>query len=157
MNTRQKTSTMEAATTSQILPQLVVITCRQYAPGPTDEKIEVPLMPLSCQQQVLHSCHDAPCSGHQGVNKTLARLQQEACWVGMAEDVEIYCRKCIKCQHAKLPTPIHAPMNSIPIGRMWQIIAVDILHCVKRVVIQYCITRVFMCYAHVIHVLSACV
>ena len=30
-------------------------------------------------------------------------------------------------------------------------------HCVKRVVIQYCITRVFMCYAHVIHVLSACV
>ena len=31
------------------------------------------------------------------------------------------------------------------------------LHCVKRVVIQYCITRVFMCYAHVIHVLSACV
>ena len=31
------------------------------------------------------------------------------------------------------------------------------IHCVKRVVIQYCITRVFMCYAHVIHVLSACV
>ena len=30
-------------------------------------------------------------------------------------------------------------------------------HCVKRVVIQYCITRVFVCYAHVIHVLSACV
>ena len=30
-------------------------------------------------------------------------------------------------------------------------------HCVKRVVIQYCITRVFICYAHVIHVLSACV
>ena len=32
-----------------------------------------------------------------------------------------------------------------------------LLHCVKRVVIQYCITRVFKCYAHVIHVLSACV
>ena len=31
------------------------------------------------------------------------------------------------------------------------------IHCVKRVVIQYCITRVFMCYAHDIHVLSACV
>ena len=31
------------------------------------------------------------------------------------------------------------------------------IHCVKRVVIQYCITRVFVCYAHVIHVLSACV
>ena len=63
------------------------IACRQYAPGPTDEKIEVPLIPLSCQQ-VLHSCHDAPSSGHQGVNKTLARLQQEAYWVGRAEDVK---------------------------------------------------------------------
>ena len=49
------------------------IACWQYAPGPTDDKIEVPLIPLSCQQ-VLHSCHDAPSSGHQGVNKTLARL-----------------------------------------------------------------------------------
>eukprot|EP00731_Ephydatia_muelleri_P013148 Em0007g458a len=27
-------------------------------------------------------------SGHQGVNKTLTRLQQEAYWVGMAEDVK---------------------------------------------------------------------
>ena len=82
-----------------------------------DQQIEVPLIQLSCQQQVLHSCHDAPSSGHQGVNKTLARLRQEAYWVGMAEDVEVYCRKCIKCKQAKLPTPIHAPMNSIPIGR----------------------------------------
>ena len=103
------------------------IACRPYAPGPTDEKIEVPLIPLSCQQQVLHSCHDAPSSGHQGVNKALARLQQKAYWVGMVEDVEVYCCKCIKCQQAKLPTPIHAPMNSIPIGRTWQMIAVNIL------------------------------
>ena len=36
-------------------------------------------------------------------------------------------RKCIKCQQAKLPTPIHALMNSIPIGRTWQMIAVHIL------------------------------
>ena len=73
---------------------------------------------------MLHSCHDAPSSGHQDVNKTLARLRH---WVGMAKDVEVYCRKCIKCQQAKLSTPIHAPMNRIPIGRTWQMIAVDIL------------------------------
>ena len=115
---------------SQLWPQLVVIdgiACQKYALGPTDEKIEVPLIPLSCQQQVLHTCHDAPSSGHQGLNKTLARLGQEAYWVGMAEDVADYCCKCIKCQQAKLPTPFHAPMNSIPIGRTWQMIAVDIL------------------------------
>ena len=35
--------------------------------------------------------------------------------------------------------------------------SITVYHCVKRVVIQYCITRVFVCYAHVIHVLSACV
>ena len=47
---------------------------------------------------MLHSCHDAPSSGHQGVNKILARLRQEAYWVGMAEDVEVHYLKCIKCQ-----------------------------------------------------------
>ena len=89
---------------------------------------------------MLHSCHDAPSSGHQDVNKTLARLRQEAYWVGMAEDVDVYCRKCIKCQQAKLPTPIHAPMNSIPIGRTWQTIAVDILErylCLKPTTARY--------------------
>ena len=76
---------------------------------------------------MLLSCHDAPSSGHQGVIRHLARLRQETYWVGMAEDVEVYCRKCIIYQQAKLPTPIHAPMNSIRIGRTWQMIAVDIL------------------------------
>ena len=46
---------------------------------------------------------------------------------GVCAYQSVYCRKCIKCQQAKLPTPIHAPMNSIPIGRTWQMIAVDIL------------------------------
>ena len=77
---------------SQLWPQLVVIdgiACRQYAQGPTDEKIEVPLIPLSCQQQVLHSCDDAPSSGHQDVNKTLARLRQEAYWQKMLKSTAV--------------------------------------------------------------------
>ena len=64
-------------------------------------KIEVLLILLSCQEQVLHSCHDAPSSEHKGVNMTLARLHQEAYLVGMVEDVEFYCCKCIKCQQPR--------------------------------------------------------
>ena len=107
---------------SQLRLQLLIldgIACRQYVPGPTDKKIQVPLIPLSRQHQALHSCHDVPSSGHQGVDKTLARLRQEAYWVGMAEDIDSYCRQCVKCQQAKLSAPIRAPMNSIPIGRTW--------------------------------------
>ena len=92
-----------------------------------DEKIKVPLIPLSRQHQVLYSCHDAPSSGHQGVDKTLARLWQETYWVDMAEDVDSYCCQCQMPKSESFPTPIRVPMNSIPIGKTWQMIAADIL------------------------------
>ena len=76
---------------------------------------------------MLQRNHDAPSSGHQGMEKTLERLRLEAYWVNMARDVERYCRECGVCQQAKLPAPTRAPLTSIPIGRPWQMIAVDIL------------------------------
>ena len=49
------------------------------------------------------------------MDKTLARLRQEAYWVVMAEDVDSYCCQYVKCQQAKLLAPIRAPVNtSIP-------------------------------------------
>ena len=42
-------------------------------------------------------------------------------------DVASYCLKCSKCQAAKLPLPTRAPLETVPIGRPWQMVAVDIL------------------------------
>ena len=51
----------------------------------------------------------------------------EAYWVSMAQDVERHCQECTKCQQSKLPMPPRAPLRNVPVGRPWQMIAVDIL------------------------------
>ena len=78
-------------------------------------------------KEALWWIHDAPTAGHQGVEKTLDRLWQEVYWVSMARDVEWYCRECTKRQQYKLSMPQCAPLTSLPIGRPWQMIVVDIL------------------------------
>ena len=45
----------------------------------------------------------------------------------MTQDVEGYCRQCEVCQENKLPAPQKASMINTPIGRPWEMIAVDIL------------------------------
>ena len=45
----------------------------------------------------------------------------------MISDVESHCRECQKCQQSKLPSPAQAPLTSTPIGKPWQMVAVDIL------------------------------
>ena len=47
--------------------------------------------------------------------------------MNMAGDAERYCRQCTQCQECKVPAPIRAPLTSVPIGKPWQVIAVDIL------------------------------
>eukprot|EP00731_Ephydatia_muelleri_P019885 Em0012g710a len=103
------------------------IVCRRYAPSPASDVISVPVLPESLQREALQRNHDAPSAGHQGIEKTLQRLKQEAFWANMAKDVNQYCSKCVVCQQAKLPTPTPAPMTNIPIGRPWKMIAVDVL------------------------------
>ena len=103
------------------------VLCRHYTPSPMAEAITVPILPTALRQATLQHNHDAPTAGHQGFERTLDRLRQEAYWVSMAKDVEKYCRECTKCQKSKLSMPQRAPLTSLPIGRPWQMIAVDIL------------------------------
>ena len=114
----------------QLWPQLTLvegIVCRKYTPGPTKDLITVPIIPDSLRQKVLYHCHDSPTAGHQGIDKTLERLRKVAYWVNMAQDVEKHCRECLACQKSKLPKPTKAPLVSMPIGKPWQMVAVDIL------------------------------
>ena len=103
------------------------VLCRRYSPGPTAKTVTVPVLPRSLQAAALHHCHDAPTASHLGYEKTLHKLQQEAYWVYMSQDVDQYCRQCSKCKASKPPAPQRAPMSSVPIGNPWQMVAADIL------------------------------
>ena len=103
------------------------VVCRTYKPGPSQHLVTVPLLPASLHKSALYQSHDIAASGHQGISKTLRRLQEVAYWVGMARDVSQYCVQCVVCQQAKLPAPTPAPLTNIPIGGPWQMLAADIL------------------------------
>ena len=115
---------------SQLLKQLHLVDGvlrHRFVPGPLEEIITVPVMPTSLQEVALHSCHDIVSAGHQGTEKTLDRLKRMTYWVGMAKAMELYCRSCNVCQQSKLPMPLAVPMTNVPIGRPWQMLAVDVL------------------------------
>ena len=114
----------------QIWHQLKVVDgvlYRQYRPDPTNQTVTVPILPPNLQKDALTRNHDAPTAGHFGSEKTLERLRHDAFWINMAKDVAEYCRQCPTCQQSKLSMPQRAPLQNIPIGQPWQMIAVDIL------------------------------
>ena len=103
------------------------VVCRRYTPDPAADVVTVPVLPKCLQPKALFQCHDHPAAGHQGYQRTLHRLWQQAYWVSMAQDVERTCRECQKCQSSKLCTPTRAPLHNLPFGRPWQMVAIDIL------------------------------
>ena len=114
----------------QIWSQLLMkdgIVCRQYTPGPQSDKLFVPIIPKSLRQTVLRQCHDAPNAAHLGPDKTTLKVRQLGYWVGMIHDITLYCRECVTCQSSKPPSPQKAPLVSIPIGKPWKMVAVDVL------------------------------
>ena len=114
---------------AQLWSQLQVINGILYRniPQPADVTRKVLVVPKPLIQTILHMCHNVPGAGHQGFDKTLARVQEEAYWVGMTRDVNHHCTTCEKCQAAKLNSARKAPMQNVPVGRPWQMVAVDIL------------------------------
>lgn len=114
----------------QLWSQLLLkdgLVCRQYQPGPVCELTTVPIIPSSYRQTLLLQYHSHPAAGHLGAEKTAARIRQVGYWVGMLRDIDQYCRECSVCQSSKPPSPQKAPLLSMPIGRPWQMVAVDIL------------------------------
>ncbi|KAL5517962.1 hypothetical protein EMCRGX_G003617 [Ephydatia muelleri] len=110
-----------------IIQQVEGVVYRTYIPGPTSEAITVPVLPACLRKEYLRLCHDSATGGHQGWHKTLHKLRREAYWVNMAQDADQHCRECNICQRTKPTAPKRAPLINIPVGRPWQMVAVDIL------------------------------
>ena len=101
--------------------------CRQVNPDALSTPASVPVLPESLRKKALQQNHDDVSAGHLGVEKTLCRLQNEAYWDYMRNDVRKYCYECIRCQQVKPSAPTRAPLTNMPIGKPWQMVAVDVL------------------------------
>ncbi|GBG67537.1 hypothetical protein CBR_g668 [Chara braunii] len=51
--------------------------------------------------RLLGEFHDAPATGHFGVNRTIGRLPQRFWWPGLLGDVTRYCESCEVCRRCK--------------------------------------------------------
>ena len=91
------------------------------------DPVIVPVIPAALQTTVIFQHHDVPGAGHLGPDKMAARMRQVDYWVGMLRDIDQHCRECSVCQTSKLPLPSKAPLMSIPVGRPWEMVAIDIL------------------------------
>ena len=56
------------------------------------------VVPLQLRREVFKSLHDNVTSGHFGINKTYARLQERFWWPEMYRDTVEWCKTCDACQ-----------------------------------------------------------
>lgn len=55
--------------------------------------------------------HNTPIGGHQGITRTLKRIQTMYTWPGMKKDIESFIKKCPSCQTNKLTPNAKLPMK----------------------------------------------
>ena len=48
------------------------------------------MVPRELRQEVLRECHGIPAAGHQGIDRTKARLKDRFYWYGMLRDAQKY-------------------------------------------------------------------
>ena len=89
------------------------------------EPVMVPLIPPILQSDLIHQYHDAPVAAHLGPEKTAAKVRHVGYWVGMLHDINKYCHEFSVSQASKTPTPMKAPLVNVPIGKPWEMVAVD--------------------------------
>ncbi|GBG65657.1 hypothetical protein CBR_g51957 [Chara braunii] len=78
--------------------------------------------------RLLGEFHDAPATGHFGVNRTIGRFRQRFWWPGLLGDVTRYCESCEVCRRCKSRN--HRPydeLRQLPVPlRRREAIAMDI-------------------------------
>lgn len=61
--------------------------------------------------EIIREFHESPLGGHQGMNRTLKRIQLYYDWPGMSRDVEEYISTCSVCQKNKVSRINKIPMK----------------------------------------------
>ena len=91
---------------------------------PVQGEIWQVIVPEALQGTALELAHDK--GGHQGCERTLQLLRRQVYWPHMHLDVEDWCRRCERCQHAKPPsTQAHTPMGHLKATQPLEVVCVD--------------------------------
>ena len=86
------------------------------------------VVPAKLRIEILNNLHGLRISGHMGIARTIARVKYRFYWPGLSADVARWCAMCAICASRKgKPPPKRAPMESQPVGRAFERIAIDIL------------------------------
>jgi len=87
------------------------------------------IVPTMLRTRLLKSFHDAPTSGHQGVDRTYEKLRRYYWWPNMKKDVSNYVLSCDVCARSKIRR--HKPYGKLiplPIPtKPWEVIGVDFI------------------------------
>lgn len=87
------------------------------------------VVPEMFRSEVMTLAHESAFGGHQGIGKTLNRIQQDFAWPGLMADVKRHCQSCDICQK----TVPRGKVGRVPLGEMplidtpFKRVAVDIV------------------------------
>ncbi|PIK34652.1 putative gypsy retrotransposon integrase-like protein 1-like [Apostichopus japonicus] len=87
------------------------------------QRVQQICLPLQLKDTVLNCVHDQ--TGHQGSEKTFKLARLRCHWIGMANDIVEYCRRCPRCTLAKSGPKIKTSMGSVVAKRPLEIVAID--------------------------------
>lgn len=86
-------------------------------------------VPTPCRKDVIRSCHDSALAGHEGIEKTIARIASNYYFPGMRKDVTDHIAQCNTCQttkHARhRPYGLLQPLQVA--NRPWQSVSLDFI------------------------------
>ena len=77
---------------------------RKWIHSTTEENIMQLIIPNEWKQEILEMLHDDIQSGHLGIHKTTARVQNRFYWLGYKQDVIKHIQNCIVCNSRKQPS-----------------------------------------------------
>lgn len=71
-------------------------------------------VPKNLVDEVLHSCHNIPAMGHQGVVRTYLRVKEKFYWFSMSQATKIFVRTCDVCSKFKNANrKVRCPMSKM--------------------------------------------
>jgi len=88
-----------------------------------NEEEDTLVIPIGLKEELMRRAHDIPSAGHQGIDRTKARIKTKYFWYGMGKDIKKYVHSCELCnhnkgvtRHAKSPLTLYhagAPMERV--------------------------------------------
>ena len=86
------------------------------------------VLPQNLKPEILTMLHNDSCSGHLGINRTLARIRSKFFWPNLKQDVTRWCETCSACQRRKGPyRKAKAGMKQYLVGAPLERVAIDIM------------------------------